>query len=268
MADKQIRRRTVLAAGGAGGAALAGGLGLNASAAGPAEAAGAMSSRQVGGGNVLELIGSLNTNFVQHDLAPEGAEMLTGSFTPAYSKVQIAVGSAIANYGTSRAGLLLYVGQPAIPGSRIYDNGGGPLPGVQAFPIGSVGGESGWASTTYRMVEVDVNPAQDVTWTVMAAIIGGANSVPTGVSPQKMSITPDGKKAYITNFGSGTVTPVKLGRPGYSLFNDLKPQDEAGTAIATGTWPLGVACDNTHAVVCNFLDATNKVTIIDVATDT
>ncbi|HWL44448.1 MAG TPA: hypothetical protein VNQ73_16020 [Ilumatobacter sp.] len=220
--------------------------------------------------NALVPVGSMTTNFTQHDLSPDGAEMLTGIFTPAGPTIEFAVASALSNLGTARAALLLYVGQPDVPGTRLYDAGAQPIPAydVQTFSVGSVGCETGWALTSYRTVRVDVDPDKDVTWTVLAAILGAANIIPTGTNPVGLAITPNGTKAYISNSSDGTVTSAVLGRPGYSVFNELQPQDEAVATIAVGASPLGVACNDSIAVVCNFDDSTNRVTVIDVATDT
>jgi YVTN family beta-propeller protein len=71
-----------------------------------------------------------------------------------------------------------------------------------------------------------------------------------------VAVTPDGKTAYVTNYGDGTVTPITVAT------------NTAGTPITVGSNPLGVAVtpDGKTAYVTNGGDGT--VTPITVATNT
>lgn len=78
--------------------------------------------------------------------------------------------------------------------------------------------------------------------------------VPVGAQPGAVAITPDGRTAYVTNAGSGSVTPVTIAS---SL---------PGPAIAVGTTPeaLAITPDGTAAYVVDA--AENRVRRITVAT--
>jgi hypothetical protein len=60
----------------------------------------------------LPVVTALTKDFMLHDLAPEGAEILSGHFTPAGNRVVVDVQAAYAFLGNARAALLLYDGQP------------------------------------------------------------------------------------------------------------------------------------------------------------
>jgi YVTN family beta-propeller protein len=72
-----------------------------------------------------------------------------------------------------------------------------------------------------------------------------------------VAITPDGRTAYVTNFGGGTVTPINTAT------------NTAGATIAVGSNPFGVAItpDGRTAYVTNDLGA-GTVTPINTATKT
>jgi len=199
----------------------------------------------------IPLVTSVTSDFAVHDLAADAAELLAGVFMPAGGRVLIDVQSAISIMGMSRGALFLYVGQPDVPGARLYDTGGQGLPGVAVHSVASINGESAWAGASNRRVVVDVDPTKPVTWQILVAIIGGSATVDVAPGPQRIAITPDGTRAFVTSPRSGAVTPVTLGRPGYSFRQDLAPMDVAGdpVAVAPAGSPLHVSVDNAHAVV-------------------
>ncbi len=214
----------------------------------------------------LPKVTALTKDFIIHDLAVDGAQILSGSFSPAGPKVMLDVQAAYAMLGASRAALLLYVGQPDVVGSCLYDSGGKPLPGVRWYSVGSINGESAWANTTYRRLVLDVAPGKDVTWQLVGGIIGGAATV-TIDAPRQMTITPDGKKAFVTSPRNGTVTPVVLGRPGYSFNAELKPSDEAVAAVRTGKAATYISADNAHVVVSNAEAHEDHVSILSASSN-
>ena len=69
-------------------------------------------------------------------------------------------------------------------------------------------------------------------------------------------MTPDGSRAYVTNYGGNSVTPITVS------------SNTAGSAIAVGTNPFGVAFspDGTKAYVANI--GSNNVTPITVSSST
>lgn len=173
---------------------------------------------------------SLAADFAVHDLAPEGVEMLSGSFVPGSPTVVVEVDAAYSIRGNARAALLMYLSQAHDHG-LLYDSGGQALPGVKLYSVGSVNGESAWASTTCRRLVLEVEPGRRVRWQILAGIIGGSEttSVP---SPRHIAITPGGATAFVTSPGPGLVTPIALGRPGYSHDQRFRPTDQAHPAIA------------------------------------
>lgn len=213
----------------------------------------------------VPIVVSRTTNFMAHDLAVDGAEMLSGSFTPASARVIVDVQAAYSFLGNARAALLLYVAQPDDVGSRLYDSGGKPLHGARWYSVGSVNGESAWAATTYRRLVLDVDPAKDVTWQLLGGIIGGAGTVDVP-GPRHLAIIPNGTKAFVTSPRQGMVTPIILGRPGYSFDQNHKPSDVGAAPIPTGASPTHISADNVHVIVSN-LDATeDHLSILSVAT--
>lgn len=203
---------------------------------------------------------SLTEDRIGHDLSPEGLDFLTGSFVPCGSRVMIDVDSAYSFLGQARAALLLYVGQPGIPGTRLYDSGGSPLPGVRWFSVASLSGESVWAQTSHRRLVLDVDPDRPVTWQILGAIIGGASTV-TVSGAHRIAITPDGTKAFVTSPSAGTVTPIVLGRPGYSIGQRPGPDDLEQPAIVTGGTPEQIAADDRHVLVA----AGDHIAVLSVA---
>jgi YVTN family beta-propeller protein len=93
-----------------------------------------------------------------------------------------------------------------------------------------------------------------VTPITVATDTAGA-AITVGALPRGVAFSPDGSKAYVTNFGSNTVTPITVAA------------GVAGSAIAVGSKPLGVAFspDGTKAYTANYLG--NTVTPITVASD-
>lgn len=191
----------------------------------------------------------LKEDRIGHDLAPDTLEFGRGVFMPAGERIIIEVDAAYAFLGNARAALLMVVGQPEQPGVTLYDSGGAPVPGTRWFSMGSVNGESGWASTTHRRIVIDVDPSTPVTWQLVGAITGGAYMVPVP-DANRIAITPDGSKAFVTSPPRGTVTPIALGRPGYTMDSTLTVQDIGLDPILVGEHPERLAADDDHVVVC------------------
>ena len=86
-------------------------------------------------------------------------------------------------------------------------------------------------------------------------------TVNVGTSPAWIAFTPTGSKAYVTNSGSASVTPITTGA-----------SPSAGTAITVGSTPKGMAIGVTtlsahpYAYVANQGDHT--VSVIDTVSDT
>ena len=209
---------------------------------------------------VVPHVTRLTQDRIGHDLAPDAVEILRGHFMPAGEEVVIEVDAAYSFVGKARAALLMLVGQPDELGETLYDSGGAPVPGASWHSMGSVDGESAWASTTARRIVVDVDPDRPVTWQLVGTITGGAEttSVP-GAS--RIAITPDGTQAFVTSPEHGTVTPIRLGRPGYSTDSSLTVQDVGLAPIHCGGAPQRLAADDTHVVVC---DAEGAVLVLPV----
>ncbi len=203
----------------------------------------------------------LTRDVVVHDLAAESGEVLSGVFTPARSRVELHVQAAYSFMGNSRGALLLYVGQPEVAGSRLFDSGAAPLPGVQWFSVGSVNGECAWANTTGRRVVVDVEPGRPVTWQILLGIIGGSQTLHVP-GARRIAITPDGGTAWVTSPEQGIVTPIALGRPGYSYEQSRNGMDELRAPLDLPHC-THVATGDAHAVVSQ--GAQPRVSILSVA---
>ena len=80
--------------------------------------------------------------------------------------------------------------------------------------------------------------------------------IPVGRAPRGIAITPDGKTAYVVNFGSNTVTPISVGT------------NRPGTPIPVGRWPwvIAITPDGKTVYVVNRTSGT--VTPISTATNT
>jgi YVTN family beta-propeller protein len=86
-------------------------------------------------------------------------------------------------------------------------------------------------------------------------------TIPVGVSPSGVAVTPDGTRAYVTNAGSAAPNSANV-----SVINTA-----TNTVVATipvGTQPTGVVFtpDGTRAYVTNFVN--NTVSVINTATNT
>ena len=193
---------------------------------------------------------SLATDVIGHDLAPDTLEVLRGTFQPAGARVVIDVSAAYAFEGKARGALLLYTGQPDEPGAILYDSGGAPLPGVRWDSVASLDGESAWAQTAHRRLVLEVDPDKPVTWQLIGAVIGSSAVVPVA-GATAIAITPDGATAFVSSPSHGAVTPVALGRPGYSHHQALTVGDVALAPVETGGTPGRLAADDAHAVVCH-----------------
>ncbi len=90
--------------------------------------------------------------------------------------------------------------------------------------------------------------------------IGQANGI--GILPRDVTFAPNGKRAYVTNFGDDSVSVVTV-RFNEVLNRDINPGDDI---IRVGDGPFGVAVtpDGKRAYVANELDGT--ISVIDVDT--
>lgn len=211
---------------------------------------------------LLPAVTALREDRIGHDLAPDTLELLSGTFTPAGRTVRIDVEAAYSFLGNARAALILYVGQPDVPGACLYDSGGAPLEGVRWYPAGSLNGESAWADTTARRIVLDVDPNRPVTWQVLGGIIGGAEQTPVP-GARWITITPDSRTAFVTSPDEHTVTPIALGAPGYSTDSSKTVEDRGEASIPLGGAPGRLASDDRYVVVCRPAD--ECVTILGVA---
>lgn len=213
-----------------------------------------------GGSPAAPIVTSLASGFQQYDLG--GPPMLEGTFQPTDTAVDIEVRVSALSQGNAHCPIWFYVGQPTTPGSVLIDNGGGVLAGVTAHAIGDIWFDSsGHAERRIRLTGLDTS--KEVTWAIYPAIIGGSSqSTITGAGPARIAITPDGTKAFVGLWTSNSVQPVVLGRF-YASLLDQDYGDITRPSIDTGLNPLGVACDNNRAVVCNFNAA--SASIISVA---
>lgn len=214
-------------------------------------------------GYTIPLVTSLTEDCIVHDLAL--VEVLAGSFVPAGERVMIDVDAAYALMGWARAALLLYIGQPESVGAPLYDSGGKPVDGARVYPVASVNGEAAWAETTHRRLVIDVEPGRAVTWQVVPAIVGASATVDVA-APRLITMTPDGTKAFVTSAAEAALTPITLGRPGYSYDQALKTMDAVDEPVTVGASPTNVSCDDTHVVVSHDDAAQADVSIISVAT--
>ena len=80
--------------------------------------------------------------------------------------------------------------------------------------------------------------------------------VTTGSSPYHVAVSPDGTRAYISNFGSDTVTVIDAAT------------DAVVATISVGLAPEGVAISPDGELVYVAIDRSNSVTVIDTATNT
>ncbi|MFI7166554.1 YncE family protein [Rhodococcus erythropolis] len=81
-------------------------------------------------------------------------------------------------------------------------------------------------------------------------------TVPVGVSPGGVAISPDGGRAYVTNLGSDSVSVIDTGT------------NTVAATVPVGGSPVGVAItpDGGHAYVTNL--GSNSVSVIETATNT
>ena len=84
--------------------------------------------------------------------------------------------------------------------------------------------------------------------------LAGGPPIPVGRDPQSIAVTPDGKTAYVTNTGSGTVTPISLAK------------HRPGRAIKVGTAPQAIAVTPDGRTVYVLDWGSAAVTPIDTAT--
>ena len=85
---------------------------------------------------------------------------------------------------------------------------------------------------------------------------GGRFPDPRRGPPVGVAVSPDGSRAYVTNYGSGTVSVINTGN------------NTVGSTITVGTQPFGVAVspDGSRAYVTNY--GSGSVSVINTATDT
>lgn len=78
--------------------------------------------------------------------------------------------------------------------------------------------------------------------------------IPVGIAPYGVAITPDGTRAYVTNSGAGTVTPIDIAT------------SQAGLPIPVGSTPQGIAMSPDGSMV--YVTNTGSDTVTPINTDT
>jgi YVTN family beta-propeller protein len=81
-------------------------------------------------------------------------------------------------------------------------------------------------------------------------------TIPVGISPREVAVSPDGSKVYVTNGGSNSVSVIATAT------------NTVSATIPVGTAPLGVAVssDGSKVFVANLLS--NTVSVIETAANT
>ncbi|MGQ0431089.1 MAG: beta-propeller fold lactonase family protein [Microthrixaceae bacterium] len=112
---------------------------------------------------------------------------------------------------------------------------------------------SGGSDIRHYVLSLDLGAC---TASIAASLPIQASIIPVGQAPYGIAITPDGKTAYVSNSGSGTVTPIDLalGQP--------------GVPIPVGQRPQGIAITPDGKTVYVANSGSGTVTPITVATNT
>ena len=101
---------------------------------------------------------------------------------------------------------------------------------------------------------IDANPATTTT----------VDAITVGSTPQQIAISPDGKSAYVTNYGSNTVSIIDTVT---NKVVDAKPATTAVDAIAVRSTPAGVAVSADGSVVY-VANGDDRISVIDAKTKT
>src|SRR5262245_13987734 len=152
----------------------------------------------------------------------------------------------------------------------------GPAPvGVAITPDGTTAFVTNFGPFTFLSEAVDAirEPTPGIVGTLSTIDVKtrtkDPTDIPVGALPLGVTVTPDGKTAFVTNLGSGTVSTI-----------DVKTKTKNPTDIPVGLYPAGVAVtpDGKTAFVTNFGPFTNldpstpegigTVSTIDVKTGT
>lgn len=99
-------------------------------------------------------------------------------------------------------------------------------------------------SNTVSVIDTATNPPMVVT------------TVPVGIAPIALAITPDGKHAYVANTNSKTV----------SVIDTASNAVVATVPVGRGLLGIAITPDGTHAYVTNNND--NNISVIETATNT
>ena len=83
--------------------------------------------------------------------------------------------------------------------------------------------------------EYDVNADGTLARKVISTIsTGDSSTVPAGIAPLAIAVNPDGKAAYVANFGDGTVSQYDIG-PGGALSPTIP------ATVNAGHFPVAIA---------------------------
>jgi DNA-binding beta-propeller fold protein YncE len=121
------------------------------------------------------------------------------------------------------------------PVDAVTNRAGQPVPiqGAYALAVAPSGG------TAYVLAMPDPGSQQGFAVPVDVHTSTASTPITVGLSPQQIAFTPDGTKAYVANYASGNVTPIRLA------------DGQAGPPIAAGKIPtrLAVSPDGTTVYV-------------------
>lgn len=173
----------------------------------------------------------------------------------------ISVGAQV--LGPAIATLVLYVGHATAggAGASLYDQSLTATNGGTSYFVGVLDAESlgGTASRAIRHTGFTIG--QTVTFHVMLGILGGATQFKSNDAPNRVAVTPNGKKMFISKFGSASVQPWRLEPAGYNRVYDFGWNQQPGISIPVGIWPGNLVAGNFAGAVCNAISG--SVSIFD-----
>ena len=102
---------------------------------------------------------------------------------------------------------------------------------------------------------IDANPATTTT----------VDAITVGSTPQQIAISPDGKTAYVTNYGSNTVSIIDTVT---NKVVDAKPATTAVDAVAVRANPNGVAVSADGTLRVTVANGDDRISVIDTKTKT
>lgn len=208
-----------------------------------------------------EFLDAPTTNYVNHDLNNELGVCRNGSFQPLSTTVDLTVEIALSNTGFVNCNPIVWYGQPVVPGTLLFDKNNSGLLGSTFKSLGTIGiDRSGSVQATFRLTGLD--KSKRVTYQVQPLLIGGNQFLPVGTTPIAVTVTPDGKKLFVANFGSGDVTAyITGGWPNWSVLGGTGQDSVSSASIVTAAGPLDIASNDVKVVVANY--TANSVSIID-----